>query len=62
MENGSRPGQRVVLGTLDALPTLARAHGVGSPALLFVGEVAALAADLHWFGAPPLREPLHAAA
>ncbi|MBN4688487.1 uroporphyrinogen-III C-methyltransferase, partial [Escherichia coli] len=49
-------------GTLDALPALARAHGVGSPALLFVGEVAALAADLHWFGAPPLREPLHAAA
>lgn len=62
VENGSRPTQRVVLGTLDALPALARAHGVGSPALLFVGEVAALAADLHWFGAPPLREPLHAAA
>jgi uroporphyrin-III C-methyltransferase/precorrin-2 dehydrogenase/sirohydrochlorin ferrochelatase len=27
---------------------------VRSPALLFVGEVAALAARLHWFGAPPL--------
>ena len=54
VENGTRPGQRVVLGTLDALPALARAHAVQSPALLFVGEVAALAADLHWFGAPPL--------
>ncbi len=54
VENGSHPGQRTVLGTLDTLPELARHHGVRSPALLFVGEVAALAAKLHWFGAAPL--------
>lgn len=54
VENGSRPEQRTILGTLDALPALALRHGVRSPALLFVGEVAALAADLHWFGAAPL--------
>nr|WP_241093690.1 uroporphyrinogen-III C-methyltransferase [Xanthomonas sp.] len=54
VENGSRPEQRVVTGTLDDLPDTARAHRVRSPALLIVGEVAALAASLHWFGAPPL--------
>ena len=54
VENGSRPEQRVVVGTLEDLPALARRHDVRSPALLFVGEVAALAAQLHWFGAAPL--------
>ena len=54
VENGARAEQRVVLGTLAQLPERARAHAVRSPALLLLGEVAALAADLHWFGAPPL--------
>ncbi|MFC5569691.1 siroheme synthase CysG [Lysobacter yangpyeongensis] len=54
VENGTRPEQRVVTGTLAALPELARFHCVGAPALLFIGEVAALAADLHWFGSEPL--------
>lgn len=54
IENGSRPQQRVLVGTLDELPTLASVHQVQSPALLVIGEVAALAARLHWFGAAPL--------
>ncbi|WP_256646569.1 siroheme synthase CysG [Thermomonas paludicola] len=54
VENGSRPQQRVVAGTLAELPALARLHGVQAPALLIVGEVAALAPRLHWFGAAPL--------
>lgn len=54
VENGGRPEQRIVLATLDALPAQARVHAVRSPALLFVGEVAALAASLHWYGAAPL--------
>lgn len=54
VENGSRPQQRVVLGDLASLPQLAAAHGVRSPALLIVGEVAALAARLNWFGVQPL--------
>lgn len=54
IENGSRSEQRVVLGDLDSLPQLAQRHGVQSPALLIVGEVAALGARLHWFGAAPL--------
>ena len=54
VENGSRPEQRVVTGTLAELPELARQHEVQSPALLILGEVASLATRLHWFGAAPL--------
>lgn len=54
VENGSRPQQRVVAGTLATLPETARHHRVQSPALLILGEVAALADTLHWFGAAPV--------
>lgn len=54
IENGSRPNQRVLLGTLDQLPAIARRQQVQSPSLLIVGEVAALAAELSWFGAAPV--------
>ncbi len=54
IERGSRNDQRVIAGRLDGLAATARAHGVASPALLILGEVAALAVDLHWFGAPVL--------
>lgn len=54
VENGSRRGQRVVTGTLAELAERAQGHGVQSPALLIVGEVAALAQRLHWFGDAPL--------
>ncbi len=57
VENGSRPEQRVVVGSLADLPDTARAHQVRSPALLILGEVAALANTLHWFGAAPLTAP-----
>ena len=54
IENGTRPDQRVLLGQLDSIVELAAAHAVQSPALLIVGEVAALGQSLHWFGAPPI--------
>ncbi len=54
VENGSRPGQRVVTGTLANLAACAAAAEVQSPALLIVGEVAAFAHTLHWFGQAPL--------
>lgn len=54
VENGSQSRQRVVTGTLERLPTLARAHAIHAPALLILGEVAALAGELAWFGAPPV--------
>jgi uroporphyrin-III C-methyltransferase/precorrin-2 dehydrogenase/sirohydrochlorin ferrochelatase len=54
IENGTHATQRVVCGTLAELPALARFHGVKAPALLVVGEVAAAAQALHWFGRAPL--------
>ncbi len=54
VENGSRPNQRVVLATLAELEDAGRAAAVKSPALVIVGEVAALAARLHWFGSAPI--------
>jgi len=62
IENGSRPEQRVVLGTLADLPERAEQERVRSPALLILGEVAALAESLHWFGAAPLMPPQNIAA
>lgn len=59
VENGSRRDQRVIRGTLADLPETARFHQVRSPALLILGEVAALADTLHWFGAPPVGAPPH---
>ncbi len=62
IENGSRANQRVVAGPLSDLSRLARLHDVQSPALLIVGEVAALANTLHWFGDAPLGEATPAVA
>jgi uroporphyrin-III C-methyltransferase / precorrin-2 dehydrogenase / sirohydrochlorin ferrochelatase len=59
IENGSRAGQRVITGTLADLAERAAAHAVGSPALLILGEVAALATSLAWFGPPPSGAVVH---
>jgi uroporphyrin-III C-methyltransferase/precorrin-2 dehydrogenase/sirohydrochlorin ferrochelatase len=50
VENGTLPRQRVIAGVLRDLPALARTHAVRTPALLIVGEVAALARTQAWFG------------
>ncbi len=59
IENGSRAEQRVVTGTLGNLAERALVHTVRSPALLILGEVAALASTLAWFGPPPLGATVH---
>ncbi len=60
VENGTRPNQRVVTGTLAELGVLVTRHAISGPALIVVGAVAGLA------DAPELRElataPLRAAA
>jgi uroporphyrin-III C-methyltransferase/precorrin-2 dehydrogenase/sirohydrochlorin ferrochelatase len=50
VENGSRADQRVITGTLGRLAERAQAEAVRAPALLILGEVAALAPRLGWFG------------
>jgi len=54
VENGGSARQRVIAGTLAQLPARAQEYAICSPALLIVGEVAALSHKLHWFGAAPL--------
>lgn len=56
VENGTRDNQRVIVTELSDLPGAAKRHSVGSPSMLFVGDVAALATKLHWFGAAPIVE------
>jgi uroporphyrin-III C-methyltransferase/precorrin-2 dehydrogenase/sirohydrochlorin ferrochelatase len=53
---GTLPDQRVVLATVASIAASARAAGVESPALLVVGEVAALHAELAWFNIDAARE------
>ncbi len=55
IENGSRPEQRVVLCRLDALTTRIASEHIQAPALLLIGSVAALSAELSWFGSAPLN-------
>jgi len=54
VENGTRPEQRVVVGTLAELVERVQANDVHAPALLILGAVAALAAQNHWFAAMPV--------
>ncbi|HEX6267485.1 MAG TPA: uroporphyrinogen-III C-methyltransferase [Burkholderiales bacterium] len=42
VEQATLPGQRTVVGTLASLPARAKAEGVRSPALIFVGDVVRL--------------------
>ena len=57
IDNGTRANERVVTGTLATVPDLIRGAQVGAPALIVVGEVAALAdaaRDLALNGNPQL--------
>ena len=57
IENGSLSTQRTLTGALNDLPALAKRHAIRAPAMLILGEVAALADASHWYGellgAPP---------
>lgn len=52
VENGTRVNQRVLVGKLSDLTTLAEQHQAQAPAILYVGEVAALAEQGSWFESP----------
>lgn len=51
IENGTLSEQRVVLGKLSELADLVEDNQIGSPALMVIGEVVALASELSWFNA-----------
>lgn len=53
VEQASLPGERCIVGTLATLPALAREHQVRAPALIIVGEVVGVRAELApWLQAP----------
>jgi len=55
VERGTMPGQRTVTATLGTIAAAVEREGVGAPALIVVGPVAALRERLAWLE----RRPLH---
>ncbi len=51
---GARAEQRVVTATLGTIAAAVRAAGLGSPAILFVGDVVGLRDALAWYDRQPL--------
>ena len=49
IENGTRKGQRVIVGTLETLPELVAKAGVGGPVLIIIGSVVTLRERLSWY-------------
>jgi uroporphyrinogen III methyltransferase/synthase len=49
VQDGTRPSQRTVLGRLDSIADDVAAAKVGAPAVVVVGDVAALRTQLRWF-------------
>ena len=58
VEQACLPAERCIDGTLETLPALAREHDVRPPALIFIGDVVRVRAQL----APWLRKPVARAA
>lgn len=62
VEKGTRPDQRVVIGTLNQLDELVNQHKIGSPALVIIGEVVALHQQLQVSQPSPLQPIIEQAA
>ena len=56
IENGTLPNQRVLLTDLAGLEATVASQEVRSPAVLVIGDSAAEASRLGWFGPPPALE------
>src|SRR6185312_67330 len=55
VERGTWPQQRTVTATLGTIAEAVEREGIGAPALVLVGAVAARREQLEWLG----RRPLH---
>ena len=51
---GTRPDQKVVVGTLETIGGLQKESNIGSPAVMVVGEVVRLRESLAWYEKKPL--------
>lgn len=56
IENGTRRGQRVIVGTLDSLQKKCAAAEIRSPALIIIGSVVTLRDKLTWFADNKLEQ------
>ncbi|RLA35444.1 MAG: uroporphyrinogen-III C-methyltransferase [Gammaproteobacteria bacterium] len=56
IENGTRKGQRVIVGTLDSLREKCAAADIRSPALIIIGSVVTLRDKLTWFADSSLEQ------
>jgi uroporphyrinogen III methyltransferase/synthase len=54
IKEGTRPTQQTLVATLDTIVAQVERTGIGAPAIVVVGDVAALRADLAWFDTAPL--------
>ena len=54
IQSATRPDQRVVVGTLADIADRVRDAGIGTPALVIVGEVVRLRETMSWFERRPL--------
>ena len=54
IENGTRPSQRTVTGTLATIAETAKNAGLAAPAIFIVGEVVRLREEVRWFDRSPL--------
>jgi uroporphyrinogen III methyltransferase/synthase len=54
VENGTLPGQRTVIATLETIAETARESDIRPPSITVVGSVAALAGELSWLPPRPL--------
>ena len=49
VQQGTTHNQRVLIGSLETLPNLARSSNLTPPTLIIIGEVVNLHQDLTWF-------------
>jgi len=54
VQDGTRPNQRTVQGTLETIADVVAGAGLGAPAVVVVGGVVTLREALRWFDAGPL--------
>lgn len=56
IQAGTTPRQKMVTGTLETLPDLARKTGLQPPATVVIGKVVEMAGQLQWFSKRPLLD------
>jgi uroporphyrinogen III methyltransferase / synthase len=54
IQDGTRPTQRTVVGTLETIAEIAQRAGLAAPAIVVVGNVVALRDQLRWYDRTPL--------